>query len=107
MKNYYECHVAMLGNPAEIRSHVEKLGWKFSAIDGDPVLGGGVKCYATMLYSKLFNQDVIVNRTKNLAKTLENLGFNVLRRKVELVVFDDRNALAQNACDTGCCEVNG
>jgi hypothetical protein len=98
--SYFECHVTMLGNPVEIRPVVESLKWKFSVIDGDPVLGEGIKCYATRLFNKkLGTEDV----TKNLLRTAEALecqGFVVLRRKVELVIFDDRSAKIR--CTGGC-----
>ncbi len=105
MKNYYECHVTMTGDVKELRSLVERHGWKFSAIDGDPVMGSGVKCYATMLYNLTVGQQECVDRTVYLAIKLGALGANILRRKAELVVFDDRSALAASACDGACCEM--
>lgn len=50
-KAYIEAHVTLIGDPEELRPKVEETGWTFSCIFGDPNLGPGVKCYATMLFS--------------------------------------------------------
>lgn len=104
MKNYYECHVTMEGNPLEIGPFVKKLGWKFSAIDGDPVLGRGIKCYATNLYSKQKTEEEVVALLKSTAARIMEVGITVLRRKVELVIYDDRSSAV--VCDGSCCGVS-
>jgi hypothetical protein len=101
-KTYYECHVTMLGDPETIRPHVESRKWKFSAIDGDPVLGEGLKCYATRLFSSRFKTEDIVNNLLNVADELSKQGCNVLRRKVELVIYDDKSSKVR--CVGGCAD---
>jgi hypothetical protein len=100
--SYYECHVTLLGNATEIRPEVENRKWKFSVIDGDPVLGDGIKCYATKLFNRRVAQDTVIKELFLIATELQNNGFNVLRRKVELVIFDDRSSKVQ--CNGGCVE---
>ncbi len=94
----------MLGDPETIKPLVERFGWKFSCINGDPVLGDGVKCYATMLYAKSKGEDWVKGRLLYIALKMKNEGVKVLRRKVELVIYDDRDVSA--VCDGGCCEAN-
>lgn len=103
MKNYHECHVTMKGDKKVIQPLVESLHWKFSCIDGDPVLGDGVKCYATMFYNGL-RQDLAIKETIAVADKLKDKGVTVLRRKVEFVIFDDRNL--DVACDGSCCSLS-
>ncbi len=103
-KSYYECHVTMLGDPEKIKPIVESLtNWKFSAINGDPVLGDGVKCYATYFYKARFDQASVVSALHSIAQILNEAGCNVIRRKVELVMYDDRSS-AVNTCDGACVE---
>lgn len=91
MKRYYECHVTLMGHPDTIRPHVEASGWTFSAIDGDPVLGAGVKCYATIQINASKNPLGSVIAKVNIAgATYRAAGLAVLREKVELVVYDLR-----------------
>lgn len=104
MKDYYECHITMIGERHIIKPLVEARGWKFSCIDGDPVLGAGLKCYATMLYSKAKGEQWVKGQLLSVAKTLQACGAKVLRRKVELVIYDDRDVTA--VCDGGCGAAN-
>lgn len=89
--SYYECHITMLGDKEQIRRCVEATGWKFSAIDGDPVLGAGVKCYATMFYNQRVPEYQVQAAVRVAANELTEAGIQVTRRKVELVIFDDRS----------------
>ncbi len=97
---YYECHVTLLGDPHAIRPYVEAMKWKFSCIDGDPVLGDGIKCYATRHFHAGLGQDHVLAQLLDTAASLAELGLSVLRRKVELVLYDDRST--KTRC-TGAC----
>jgi hypothetical protein len=102
MKQYYECHVTMVGDPKQIRPVVEELKWKFSVIDGDPVMGEGVKCYATRFFNiKVAPEDVVASLMAT-STSLSTAGCEVIRRKTELVVFDDRASKVR--CTGGCVE---
>lgn len=100
-RTYYECHVTMEAHPEYARPHVAAEGWKFSAIDGDPSLGRGLKCYATRHYNAKLPIDRVVELLVAVAAALDAAGCHVVRRKVELVVFDDRSATVK-PCDGGC-----
>lgn len=92
----------MLGNPKVLRPMVEKLKWKFSAIDGDPSLGEGLKCYATRFYNVKLALESVVFLVNDAARALNFGGAKVLRRKVEKVVYDDRSETVD--CDGACPE---
>lgn len=88
---YYECHITMEVGPKTSKYAVELMGWKFSQIDGDPSLGDGPREYATIHASP--NADLIhtvVPRMQKTAEFLKWLGFNVVRQKVELVMYDTK-----------------
>jgi hypothetical protein len=92
----------MQGDADVIRPLVEMLKWKFSVIDGDPVLGEGIKCYATRLFNKNLGNEKVLNELLRAASDLERWGVRVLRRKVELVIYDDRSTKVR--CTGGCPE---
>ena len=80
----YEAHITY---KAEHRAHLEALlipGWKFSAIDGDPVLGKEVYCYLTS-----YDKDG-KNLLARMQRTVETIGFEAVRQKVEQIVYDTK-----------------
>lgn len=102
MSSYYECHITMEGNPEKIRPVVESRKWKFSCIDGDINLGDGIKCYATKQFNKKFDAKTIQSKLFDMAIVIEHFDIRVLRRKVEVVIFDDRSSKVR--CTGGCIE---
>jgi hypothetical protein len=87
---YWECHITIGVSPLGSRALAEALGWKYSCIDNDPDLGEGFKEYATRHASTAVPfQDVVdaLNRTSAIFK---DMGFKVLRQKVELVMYDTK-----------------
>lgn len=92
MKQYYECHVTMLGKSSELKPIVEATGWIFSCIENDICLGEGVKCYATMHYSHSKHTTAqVVENVHIVAQNLRSLGVDVIREKVEIVIYDSRS----------------
>lgn len=101
-KDYYECHITLESkHPHSLRETLEALGWKFSAVDGDPNLGSGVKCYATRQYnSERVALHHVIEIVKDLAENLRLQNYKVLREKVELVVYDSHSVTVRpDACD--------
>ena len=104
VKSYYEAHVTMLGLPWKYRTVVEDLGWKFSVIDGDPTLGDGIKCYATKHFKASLPKEEVLKELLDAADILKIEGCNVVRRKIELVIYDDRSSTVNFQCNGGCPE---
>lgn len=90
MNEYYEVHITMQGKKDVIEPAVLKLGWKYSAIDGDIVMGDGVKCYATMHYSTIHTKEWVKDELIKAALAMHDLGIEVLRQKIELVIYDTK-----------------
>lgn len=93
MKNYYECHITLKSRRADKEDLEEITNWKFSIIDGDPVLGDGVKSYLTKQYSTKLDLTEVTDFLLATSHLVQNLGFEVIREKIELVVYDDRKGL--------------
>lgn len=87
---YYECHITCLGSVDEVAPAVEQIGWTFSAIDGDPELGPGVKCYATRQFNERLGLDGAVMEVSEAARKLRAMRVTITREKVEHVVYDRR-----------------
>lgn len=89
-KPYYECHVTVeYGEDLQVL--IEDLGWTFSAIDNDIMLGTGTKCYATKHFNADRNElEDIGYVVGEAARLIAEHGFKVLRAKVELVMIDMR-----------------
>ncbi len=102
-KQYYECHITMLGDKEKLKPIVEFHKWKFSAIDGDPTLGDGIKCYATRHYNTKLNPDTVLYALHWVADDLERNGIEVIRRKIERVIYDDRSSTVRLGSCNGAC----
>lgn len=103
-KQYYECHVTIeeLLQNKDLKQLVESLGWKYSVIAGDIVLGPGPKHYATKHFNKKIPQQLILDELHGTADDLIKKGFKVVRRKCELVIFDDKKS--GEPCNGACPE---
>ena len=94
---YYECHITLALTPTCMKQAVESFnGWSYSAIDGDPDLGQTVLCYATRRTSAGRDLQEIIDHMAQVAAGLKLCGGEVLRQKVELVLFDTKT-LTSNA----------
>lgn len=86
---YYELHVTLPNDAPFLKHTVELHDWKFSKIDGDPKLGAGTKCYGT--FHLEINQGFA--RAKEILKdfilVIQSEGYDVIRAKVETVVYDE------------------
>lgn len=87
-KPYYEVHITFMQEKNS--SIFVSDRWKFSMIDGDPILGKGVKCYLTRQYPRSKSTNVIKNEIEEIASRLTKLNCKVIRKKIELVIFDER-----------------
>lgn len=90
MKQYYECHITLRPR-FHLAQDVLNLGWTFSQIDGDPDLGEGVKAYATKHFNTRKRVENVIAELTRTAFALREIGYYVLREKVELVIYDKRS----------------
>lgn len=87
----FECHItAPSGSADKVKKAGKDLHWKFSAIDGDPVLGAGVHCYLTT-HDATFAR--IKQRMKAAAHVLEAAGVEVIRMKIEAIMYDTKTGV--------------
>lgn len=92
---YYECHITLNESDPEqiqdLENALNRVEWRFSKIDGDPVLGKGIKCYGTRHYNYNLNKpDAIIQTVENCGMWLKSIGYNVVRTKVEIVIYDNK-----------------
>lgn len=92
--NDYECHITIaLPKDAQlwliqgVKVRVEAIKWHFSCIHGDPQLGDKIFCYATEHY---VDEEIATQMVIRVAEVLKLKGCDVVRTKVEKVVFDSR-----------------
>jgi hypothetical protein len=83
----FEAHITYDGrHRAVVEYHCPK-GWKFSAIDGDPVLGKKVFCYLT-------SYDVDGKRLlERLYTAIAAVPVLPCREKIEMIVYDTKTGV--------------
>lgn len=87
-----EAHISYLGNLTDIPE-----GWKTSRIDGDPLLGPGVKNYLTKHYTDIMVAIADLSLTLAALQTIK--GINILRHKIELVIIDHKYCVPEKEND--------
>lgn len=89
MTDKYEAHITFTYDSQSILidniKELEDADWKFSKIDGDPLLGEGLKCYLT---NHSDDYDELYFGAVWTAGWCESLDCDVLRIKIEQTLFD-------------------
>lgn len=89
----FEWHVTIEptenGDRTLLKDAIERLGIKYSCIYGDLLLGDRLLCYATGHAETFKTAEKQMNFT---AHQLDLMTFKVLRRKIELIVYDEKGA---------------
>jgi hypothetical protein len=104
MKTYYECHITMLGDPEVLKPAVIGIGWTYSAIDNDANLGPGMKQYATKQINTKIGLEATIKTVLNAGADMRDRGAEVLREKVEEVLFDTRSSKVRACDDCASCQ---
>ncbi len=84
----YEAHLTFRADDrAEVAAHADSV-WRFSAIDGDPLLGANVFCYLTAHETDI---DVLRQEMKDAVAHLASVyGVQPVRQKIERVIYDTK-----------------
>lgn len=90
----FECHitVALPNSMERFESLAKDFGWKTSVIEGDPLLGKYGFLYFTS-YDADF--DFMVKRMDQMADLIRERNGEVLRKKIEKIVYDTKKKLIQ------------
>lgn len=84
----YECHITVDTKHAELAAMLAGGGhWKTSEIARDPVLGDKNFFYLTTHMDCVFKMR---EKMDLMVSSLQYAGIPVLRKKIELIVFDER-----------------
>jgi hypothetical protein len=86
-----EAHItANLLDATEVRKVGDEIGWVFSQISGCPLLGQGTYCYLTS-----YDRDAarLRRELEQACQLLKKRGIDVLRSKIEHIVFDSKTGV--------------
>lgn len=87
----FEAHITL---PIEFAAAVEAwaaenaAAWKFSKIDGDPLLGAKPHCYLTRHHTQY--DWLLSNMRYVVTGLMDREGIPTLRQKVELIMYDTK-----------------
>jgi hypothetical protein len=90
MSRKFECHITMpreQSTVVQVVANQELLGFAFSAIDGDPVMGKQAYCYLTCYDTDGLG---LLEKMRVASGVLKRHGVLVLREKVEEIVYDTK-----------------
>jgi hypothetical protein len=86
----FECHITLhfqAGKNHRVQELAKSHHWKTSGITGDPVLGPGDWFYLTTHGADWIT---IFNRMQGMSAALIEIGVEVVREKIELIVYDTK-----------------
>ena len=87
----YECHITINAKDASIGTVIANARkWKTSEIARDPLLGDATFFYLTVHRSSL---PAIYKEMKTTVYLLKESGIEVLREKIELIVYDTKTGI--------------
>lgn len=89
---YYEAHITMEHVPDinNVKTYLASYAWHYSCISGDPDLGEHVFKYATKHFGGNWSMDDVKEAVNSMAGELLTKGCSVVRRKIEMIVYDER-----------------
>jgi hypothetical protein len=87
----FEAHITCPREQADAVRAIGALeGWTFSQIDGDPIMGAGVKCYLSAYSTHAVR---LLAEMRDVERSLALAGLTVLRTKVEQILFDSKTGV--------------
>ena len=84
----YELHITMEPPTHKSAHHTLTMGWTYSEIEGDPMLGVGKRGYATRHYHAGTPRKTVKDSLDKGMRYLEAHGETVVRGKIEVVILD-------------------
>lgn len=93
----FEAHITCPRVTSAVVKTFAVQGWVFSAIDGDPVMGKRPYCYLTAYDTNGVN---LRDSVESMASALRMCGVEVLREKVEEIIYDTKTGVD---CVDACC----
>ena len=93
----FEAHITCPREASDRVEHFAIPGWSFSVIDGDPIMGKRAYCYLTC-----YDTDAqrTKDRVRSMASAIRANGIEVLREKVEQIIYDTKTGVD---CVEACC----
>lgn len=100
-KRKFEAHITCPREDSGVVAERSNEHWVFSAIDGDPVMGKRPYCYLTG-YST--SAEELLGRMTAMAAMLRADGVEVLREKMEEIIYDTKTGHTAEPCCGHCGE---
>lgn len=87
----FEAHITYDANHAFAVENFKGDGWKFSKIDGDPVLGQQLFCYLTAHGD--YAKELLAGMQQRALVISSLFGVQPLRMKIERVIYDTKTGV--------------